>query len=65
MWLNEALYFISKKGNSDNYDTQVYKEPHISKVNDESLIALIKTIHRHKKGLEQEYLINANFDHIK
>jgi len=55
----------SKTVEFPNYDTQVYKEPHISKVNDESLIALIKTIHKHKKGLEQEYLINANFDHIK
>ncbi len=62
---DEIEKMIKEKGNSDNYDTQVYKEPHISKVNDESLIALIKTIHRHKKGLEQEYLINANFDHIK
>ncbi len=56
---------IKEKGNSDNYNTQVYKEPHISKVNDQSLIALIKTIYKHKKGLEQEYLINTNFDHIK
>ena len=62
---DEIEKMIKEKGNSDNYNTQVYKEPHISKVNDESLIALIKTIHKHKKGLEQEYLINANFDHIK
>ncbi|MDI9311542.1 MAG: DUF2220 family protein [Limnohabitans sp.] len=62
---DEIEKMIKEKGNSDNYNTQVYKEPHISKVNDESLIALIKTIHKHKKGLEQEYLINTNFDHIK
>jgi len=62
---DEIEKMIKEKGNSDNYNTQVYKEPHISKVSDESLITLIKTIHKHKKGLEQEYLINANFDHIK
>ena len=63
----QVLYekMIKEKGNSDNYDTQLYKQPDIDKINDESLITLIKTIHKHKKGLEQEYLINDNFAHIK
>lgn len=62
---NEIEKMIKEKGNSDIYNTQLYKQPDIGKINDESLIALIKTIHKHKKGLEQEYLINANFNHIK
>ena len=62
---NEIEKMIKEKGNSDIYNTQLYKQPDIDKINDESLIALIKIIHKHKKGLEQEYLINSNFNHIK
>ncbi len=55
---------IKSKGNPDNYNTQIYRQPEIKNLNDEKLIELIQIIHRHKKGLEQEYVINANFDHL-
>jgi hypothetical protein len=67
---NKATFFIpdeiekmiKENGNFDNYNTQIYREPDTNKINDEKLLNLIKIIHKHKKGLEQEYLINANFD---
>lgn len=56
---DEIEKMIEEKGNSNNYNTQIYREPDLSKINNENLVSLIKIIHKHKKGLEQEYLINS------
>lgn len=48
---------IKENGNAGNYNTQLYKQPNIEMMNDEKLADLIRIIHRHKKGLEQEHLI--------
>lgn len=50
---------IKARGSSRNYDTQIYRQPDIEKLNDEGLMRLINLIHKHKKGLEQEYLIKV------
>jgi hypothetical protein len=49
---------IKEKGNSQIYNSQIYREPDSKIITDERLLNLIKIIHKHKKGLEQEYLIN-------
>jgi hypothetical protein len=61
----EIEKMIKEKGNSNNYNAQIYREPSLDDLSDKGLIDLVKIIHKFKKGLEQEYLINANFDHIK
>ena len=55
---DEIEKMIRGKGNSNNYNTQIYREPILNEIRDEGLIDLVKIIHKHKKGLEQEYLIN-------
>ncbi len=63
---NKAEFFIPdqiekmirEKGNSNNYNTQIYREPILDDISNKGLIDLVKIIHKCKKGLEQEYLIN-------
>ena len=55
---DEIEKMIREKGNSNIYNTQIYREPILNEKSDKGLIDLIKIIHKHKKGLEQEYLIN-------
>ena len=65
---NKAQFFIpddiermiNENGNRGIYNTQLYKQPDTELVNDERLIRLINIIHKHKKGLEQEFLIKMN-----
>jgi hypothetical protein len=56
---DEIEIMIKENGNTNNYDVQIYREPDSAKINDEKLLNLIKIIHKYKKGLEQEYLINV------
>jgi len=61
---DEIEKMIKERGSPNNYNTQIYREPILNEISDNGLIDLIKIIHKYKKGLEQEYLINTNFDHI-
>ena len=61
---DEIEKMIKEKGNSNNYNIQIYREPSLDDIRDKGLIDLVKIIHKHKKGLEQEYLINEKFNHI-
>lgn len=62
---DEIEKMIREKGNSNIYNTQIYREPTLNEISDKGLIDLIKIIHKYKRGLEQEYLINTNFDPVK
>lgn len=63
---NKAHFFIpddienllKKYGNTNIYNTQIYKQPKLDKIKDEQLDELINLIHKYKKGLEQEIFIN-------
>lgn len=51
-------YLIKTYGNTDIYNTQIYKKPKPEHMNDIELNTIIRLIHQYKKGLEQEILIN-------
>ncbi len=55
---DEIEKMIKEKGNSNIYNNQIYREPILDDIGDKGLIDLVQIIHKHKKGLEQEYLIN-------
>ena len=48
---------IDKFGNKERYDVQKINFD-IGKIDDHNLLKLIDTIHKYKKGLDQEVLIN-------
>ena len=49
---------VRKYGNRKLYNAQLHQAPDISAIDDPSIIGLISILHFHKKGLEQEILIN-------
>ena len=57
---DEIEKMIRERGNATVYDTQIYKRPKLNNINDIAILDLIKIIDKHKKTLEQEYLINLS-----
>ncbi len=49
---------LKKYGNTNTYNTQIYKQPKLENIKDDELKTLICLIHQYKKGLEQEIFIN-------
>ena len=48
---------IQAKGNRDLYNKQFHLQPDAFMINEQLIIGLLESIHRHKKVLEQEYLM--------
>lgn len=49
---------VKKYGNRKLYNTQLHQAPDMSALEDPAIIKLVSILHAHKKGLEQEILIN-------
>lgn len=66
---NKAKFFIpgnidnriKKSGSKKRYDEQRINF-NVGKIKEENLLHLLDSIHRHKKGLDQEIFINQNFE---
>ena len=50
---------IKNAGSKKRYDEQKINFK-IENIEEENILELIKTMHRYKKGLDQEFLINEN-----
>jgi hypothetical protein len=51
---------VGKYGNRKLYNAQLHQAPDISAIDDPLIQGLIAVLHAHRKGLEQEILINQN-----
>jgi len=51
---------VGKYGNRKPYNAQLHQAPDMSALKDPAIIRLISILHAHKKGLEQEILIQRS-----